>query len=120
MWKWVGPLFYKSAENPLCKVMMHVPRNAPQGIGLRFSMIFQSLEKIEVNYMYDYSDIRAILPAFRKPPQLALLGPEGDEDVSKFRVIFHYMEKQQRVRCKLDLHISLLNRIIGVYGAYPS
>jgi len=75
---------------------MHVPINGTQGVGLRFSIIFQNLEKIEVNCMYDYSDIRSIVPAFRKPPQLALVGPEADEDVPKFRVICLHMEKQAK------------------------
>ena len=117
MWKWSGPLFYKSAETSLCKVSIHLPTNGTQGVGLRFSIVFQNLEKIEVNWMYDYSDIRSILPAFRKPPQLAVVGPEADEDVPKFRVIFHYMEKQQRVRTNLDVRPSP-DYFIGVYVAY--
>jgi len=57
------------------------------------------------------------VPAFRKPPQLALVGPEADEDVPKFRVICLHMEKQQRVRSNLDAHPSP-NYFIGVCAAY--
>jgi hypothetical protein len=97
---------------------MHVPFSGAQGVGLRFSIIFQNLKKIEVNYMYDYSDIRAIVPAFRRPPQLALASPEAEEDVPKFRAIFHYMEKQQRVSSNLNNVRSSPNYFIGVRAAY--
>ncbi|KIM48001.1 hypothetical protein M413DRAFT_217736 [Hebeloma cylindrosporum] len=116
MWKWSGPLVYKSGESPLCRVTMHVPPNTPQGIGLRFSIIFQGVEKIEVNSMYDCSDIRSILPAFRKPPQHALFGPEGVEDVPKFRAMVHYMERQQMV-FMMPIHFD--DNIIGYTVFFP-
>ncbi|KAF8973779.1 hypothetical protein BDZ97DRAFT_1776820 [Flammula alnicola] len=113
MWKWTGPLFLNSTENALCNVKIH---NLTKDQSLRYSIVFQSVERMEVLSMYDNADLRAMLSVFRKPPQLGLLSPDEEKDAQSFNLLIRYMEKSQKV---FLVPIILDDNIIGQVVFFP-
>jgi len=105
LWKWSGPLFYKSAENPLCKVTMHVPINGTQGVVcafLSFSKTWKKLKSIACMTTLTYAP-SCLLSV--KPPQLALVA-QSSERCTEVPSHMSSHGKAQRVRSNLDAHPS--------------
>lgn len=57
-----------------------------------------------------------MLPLFRQPTQLGLLGPLGDADMVSFDVLVQYMEKSQKVSNVIGISVPSLNFVIGVFS----
>lgn len=64
---------------------------------LRFSVIFQEVDRIQPNCFYDIADVYTNLSIFRTPPQLGLLGHNEQKDIEPFVVLVRYMETNQKV-----------------------
>jgi len=79
----------------LCSVHLHDPTQEQKG--LRFSIAFQDVQKIELTGLYNNADISAIIPAFRLSPQKALLSADGDSNTETFKTVVEYLGKVQKV-----------------------
>jgi hypothetical protein len=79
----------------LCGVHLHDPTQEQKG--LRFSIAFQDVQKIELTGLYNNTDIRDIIPAFRMSPQKALLSGDIDNNAESFKAVVRYLSKVQKV-----------------------
>ena len=68
---------------------------------MRFSVAFDSVTELSVSSFHNVSDLRSILPAFRSWTQLALLGPQQENDHEAFNVLYRYMEKS--LKASIDI-----------------
>lgn len=84
-------MYLDSASEPLCKVQIHNVTTEPS---LRFSMMFDNIEKLELSSLYHAADIRSILSVFRTPTQMAHLSPlEENHEFSALRNQLQSMRK---------------------------
>jgi hypothetical protein len=94
-WKWCGELFISTAAEPVCTVTItdttdHLPE------GLRFSVLFSSIDSIRLQKLYSTFEVGWILRACTPIQQLGKLAAESYSDEQKH--LTKFLTKEQKVR----------------------
>lgn len=101
-WKWSGPLYLCSGADPefICDTDVFEVSDFKPG-GLRFSVAFAAIEKVEILSFYDVTDLELFFPACfsacKEPQQVALFGPGDGAANDSFNVLRTYMSRKQKV-----------------------
>ncbi|TFK40949.1 hypothetical protein BDQ12DRAFT_678640 [Crucibulum laeve] len=116
-WKWSGPLHlhHTGATKMLCNVAFY-DLSEPRPMGLRFPVVINSMEKLELLSFHNAADMGTFLSACRCSDQVARLGPKDAQDVSLIETLIKYMDKHQKVAL---IPISLDSNLVGHILLFP-
>lgn len=98
-WKWSGPLYLNSNEEPLCNTQIHRLSKDPTET-LKLSHCFDDIKTIQIKCLYNNADFFFNLGVFRVPPQIGILGPEEAKDSKPLSVLVEYLEKAKKASVK--------------------
>jgi hypothetical protein len=98
-WKWSGELFVDVARNSaerLCYVTL-TDSSDHLAEGLRFSVLFSSMDSLRLKKMHGLVDVEWLLQACSPIQQFAKMIPQDEKDTSSFTSLVKHMAKKQMV-----------------------
>lgn len=101
-WKWSGELFLdvtRDSAERLCNVTL-TDSTDHLAEGLRFSVLFSSMDSVRLKRMHGIVDVEWLLQACTTVQQLAKMIPQNEKDTDSLAVLAKHMAKKQTVRIK--------------------